>query len=223
MADVPTKITGLPIASTRNSNDVVEVAQADGVSRQMQLAMLAPTPDLTPYAPKDSPHLTGDPQAPTPLTTDSDASIATTGFVKAAIAAALANQGGDFWARSNAGVATPTAATVVIPNTVITGNSGGWFNTLNGRYTPPAGRFFIRAALWVPSTTSAVGLNVQLRKNGATILSAAGQVPQSNTWYGDPEVSALVDANGTDYYEMIAFTGSSQTGFYDFMAMPSKR
>lgn len=38
-------------------------------------------------APKDSPTFTGDPKAPTPVTTDNDTSIATTAFVRAAIAA----------------------------------------------------------------------------------------------------------------------------------------
>ena len=38
---------------------------------------------VVPLAPKASPVFTGDPQAPTPSTSDSDTSIATTGFVKA--------------------------------------------------------------------------------------------------------------------------------------------
>lgn len=38
------------------------------------------------FAPKDSPTFTGDPKAPTPATTDNDVSIATTAFVRAAIA-----------------------------------------------------------------------------------------------------------------------------------------
>jgi len=43
--------------------------------------------DLTNIAPKTSPVFTGDPQAPTPATSDNDTSIATTAFVKAALAA----------------------------------------------------------------------------------------------------------------------------------------
>jgi hypothetical protein len=44
--------------------------------------------DLSPYAPKDSPTFTGDPQAPTRLPGDNDTSVATTAFVTAAVAAA---------------------------------------------------------------------------------------------------------------------------------------
>jgi hypothetical protein len=225
MADTPTRIRDLPIAVARNPTDVLEVSQADGVSRQMQVPMLVPAfPDLSVYAPKASPTFTGDPKAPTPGVGDNDFTIPTTAWVNAAIAAALpANQGGDFWARSSVGVASATAATVVNPNTVLTGNAGGWFNTANGRYTPAAGRYYIRCALFLPSSTTAVGMNVQLRKNGATILTAAGQVPGSAGWYGDPRCDALVDAGGADYYEMLAWCGAAQTVFYDFLAMPSRR
>ncbi|HEY2419646.1 MAG TPA: carbohydrate binding domain-containing protein, partial [Steroidobacteraceae bacterium] len=45
------------------------------------------------YAPIASPVLTGDPQAPTPVATDADTSIATTAFVSAAVGAALHNVG----------------------------------------------------------------------------------------------------------------------------------
>lgn len=42
--------------------------------------------DLAAYAPLNSPTFTGDPKAPTPAPTDNDTSIATTAFVKAALA-----------------------------------------------------------------------------------------------------------------------------------------
>ena len=168
--------------------------------------------------------LTGDPKAPNPGVGDNDTTIPTTAWVNAAIAAALPPaQGGDFWARSSAGVATPTSLTVVWPNTINTGNSGGWFNPANGRYTPAAGRYFIRAQLWIPSTTAAVGTNIQIRKNGATVLCAAGQVPGNAGWWADPRCDCLVDATGLDYFEMMVSTGAPQTAFYDFLAMPSRR
>jgi hypothetical protein len=222
MADTPTKIDDLPFASARNTTDVLEVSQA-GVSAKMQVAMLVPPTDLSAYAPKASPTFTGNPQAPTPAPGDNDQSIATTAFVQAAIAAALAPVGGDFWARSNTTFSSPTSATVVAPNAVITGNSGSWYNPANGRYTPPAGRFLIRASIWLASASTAVGVNVQLRKNGTTILAAAGQVPGSGSWYGDPEVEVLVDANGTDYFEMLGFCGSAQNIIADFLAAPTRR
>jgi hypothetical protein len=69
------------------------------------------------FAPINSPTFTGDPKAPTPATSDSDTSIATTGFVKAAIASVSAGPAlatvsdtapasplnGQLWWKSNAG------------------------------------------------------------------------------------------------------------------------
>jgi hypothetical protein len=53
---------------------------------QAALDLKADVTDLAPYAPLDSPILTGNPTAPTPVITDSDTSLATTAFVKAALA-----------------------------------------------------------------------------------------------------------------------------------------
>ena len=127
---------------------------------------------------------------------------------------------GDFWAKSSVGVASPvTSFAVVAPNTVMTGNAGGWY-TANGRYTPPAGRYLLRANMFCLSTTTAVGMQVKLRKNGTTDLDTTGQVPGAAGWYGDPEVEVLVDATGTDYFEMLAFCGAAQTVFYSFLSVP---
>lgn len=61
----------------------------DGDTSQWVIA--APQPDVSLFAPVDSPVFTGDPKAPTPATADNDTSIATTAFVKAQGYAPLAD------------------------------------------------------------------------------------------------------------------------------------
>ena len=125
---------------------------------------------------------------------------------------------GDFCAYSSSAT-IPTPAAVVIPSTILTGNSGNWYSTSTGRYTPPAGRYFIRASTYVPSASAAVGLQVNIRKNGVNIPGAGGgQVPGTAGWWGDPAQAVIVDANGTDYFDMVAYAGPAQTGAIQFMA-----
>lgn len=68
-------------------------------------------------APLDSPELTGNPTAPTPGTSDSDTSIATTAMVQAAIAAALA-------------ALIPVGAILDLPGVVTA--PAGWVLAING-------------------------------------------------------------------------------------------
>ena len=58
-----------------------------------------------------------------------------------------ASAGGDVYAKNSTGFGIGTTETVVSFNTIVTGNSGGWYNTSNGRFTPPAGRYFIRVQM----------------------------------------------------------------------------
>jgi microcystin-dependent protein len=132
----------------------------------------------------------------------------------------LPAQFGDFCAYTQAATITATTA-VAIPTTILSGNSGNWYNPTTGRYTPPAGRYFIRASMTVPNTTSAVGLQLNLRKNGANLPGAfGGQVPGNAGWWGDPAQAAIVDANGTDYFDFTVYAGGAQTGAIQFMAFP---
>src|SRR5215470_7253329 len=62
---------------------------------------------------------------------------------------------GDFFATYTGAIAA-AAGTVLFPN-VITGNSGGWYNPANGRFTPPAGRYRIQACLGGSMSTGAPG------------------------------------------------------------------
>jgi hypothetical protein len=60
------------------------------------LANIMTQADMAPFAPKNNPLFTGDPQAPTPAPGDNDQSIATTAFVNAAIAASAAGLAANF-------------------------------------------------------------------------------------------------------------------------------
>jgi len=86
------------------------------------------------FAPMSSPVFSGDPRAPTPATADSDTSIATTAFVKAAI------------------VADTTKAPVASP--AFTGNPTAPNQTLGDNDTSIANTAFVQAALaaFVPSS-----------------------------------------------------------------------
>ena len=140
----------------------------------------------------------------------------------------LPTVGGDFCAYStNIGLATGTA--VAIPTTILSGNSGNWYNPATGRYTPPAGRYVIRASMFAPNTSSAVGLGVNIRKNGQPLPTAwagtaagngGGQVPGSAGWWADPNQEVIVDANGTDYFDFVTYCGTGQYTTIQFMAFP---
>jgi hypothetical protein len=226
MADTPTKITDLPIAAVRNSNDVVEVAQADGVSRKMQLALLVPAfPDLAYLAPLASPTFTGDPKAPTPGVGDNDTTIPTTAWVNAAIAAALGPfaRVGDFWAYNSATLSGLAAATVqIIPNTVGSGNSGGWYVPGTGRYTPPAGRYHIFATCAAAAAGGALQFTLQLRKNGVAIPGAlATETPAASNYYSTAKIGVNVDAGGSDYFDLTIApnAGATSVTILNFGAM----
>ena len=73
---------------------------------------------------------------------------------------------GDFYASGLLGTAISTgAAAPVVPANVITGNSGSWYNTTTGRYTPPAGRYCIFGSC-AAGSASAVTVIGYLYKNG---------------------------------------------------------
>ena len=111
---------------------------------------------------------------------------------------------GDFYAiNASAFSLTGTYATVAL-NTVSSGNSGGWYNTTTGRYTPPAGRYMLSAALWGLSSTGGAALDLKFRKNGTDLPgnpSTTGGA--ANTWV-EPSLQYMVDANGSDWFDVQA-------------------
>lgn len=81
---------------------------------------------------------------------------------------------------------------------------GGYFDsTTNFRWTPPAGRY--RISIQVRMSTAGVieWSQVRLLKNGSTFITFASILPATNTT-GYAYGSIVVEANGTDYFEVHA-------------------
>ena len=139
-------------------------------------------------------------------------------------AAALTTPGGDFMASlANGWLIQTASAQPVVLNTIMTGNSGGWYSTSTGRFTPPAGRYSLFGSTYAASTASgATGLYVHLYKNGVNI---AGPSASWSYGVGAPafaSTEATVDANGSDYFEFRAQAApnSMVTGNAYFGAFP---
>ena len=163
---------------------------------------------------------------PNPLIKPSavDGQVLTTLAGVAAWAAPATSPGGDFHANNSANIPIGAAAVVVILNTVLTGNSGGWYSTTTGRYTPPAGRYYISfTGGLLGSSGGPTQTQVTLRKNGANV-AAGGQTPGAANWWGDPEAHGVFDANGTDYFDVVVSGNQAATvitaGTAVFLAFP---
>jgi hypothetical protein len=132
------------------------------------------------------------------------------GVLWRAVGGALAPvPGGDFMAMRTTALSLTGSLAVLTLNSVVAGNSGNWFNPATGRLTPPVGRHFIRGSMSAYNSGGTAGsVDFQLRKNGVTILDRASET----TVGGSAQqlvVAATVDANGTDYFELMALTGAS--------------
>jgi len=127
---------------------------------------------------------------------------------------------GDFFA-TLAGTISTTLTTILF-NTVASGNSGGWYNPSNGRYTPPAGRYFLYAAINGGWTGGVTNMAINLRKNGTVILATNVTAASGGFTINNP-VQVTVDANGTDYFDVTANSsgGTSAPGYtHWFGAIP---
>ena len=121
-----------------------------------------------------------------------------------------ASAGGDFCAISPGGTIGASLA-VVIPATVITGNSGGWYSNSTGRYSPPAGRYAICGTISGFNAGAVVGPQLQLRKNGTAIVTSATSSTAGNVC--EAVVSGTFDANGADFFDLAASSGTAVTYF----------
>jgi hypothetical protein len=104
---------------------------------------------------------------------------------------------GDFFAAGTGTIPT-TQTPVALP--VLTGNSGGWYNAANGRFTPPAGRYFLYGGATASSSASGGVAIGYLRKNGTVFNQASSNYYTANA-ASEISVQATVDANGSDYFE----------------------
>lgn len=82
-----TKLDGIQAGATANSTDAFLLNRANHTGTQSISTVSGLQTALDAKAPIDSPTFTGNPVAPTPLTTDNTTSIATTAYVKSNIAA----------------------------------------------------------------------------------------------------------------------------------------
>src|SRR5262245_45489016 len=101
------------------------------------------------------------------------------------------------------GSGLPATLTTLIFPTVVSGNVGGWYSTSTGRYTPPAGRFFMYSGITGGYSAGATQLIIQLRKNGSVMASASGSATtgQAN-FVAEPTILYQADANGTDWFDV---------------------
>jgi len=110
---------------------------------------------------------------------------------------------GDFFATVGSTYTPNTTPAAIVFNTVKTGNAGGWFNTANGRFTPPAGRYFIFCtATFIDQSATVSSGALDLRKNGAGGYAYSSVTISGNQYQAAVTVSGTFDANGTDYFEI---------------------
>jgi len=110
---------------------------------------------------------------------------------------------------SASGGFTPSngVAVVIVFGVVVTGNAGGWLNTTNGRYTPPAGRYLLmcNGSIQAPGGGNG-GWLLALRKNGVAVTGVGNNSSGGTLFSVTNSMAAIVDANGTDFFE---FTGTA--------------
>jgi hypothetical protein len=123
--------------------------------------------------------------------------------------------GGSFCAVITAAFNSTAAYGTLIPTTIVSGNTDGSYSTSTGQYRPPAGRYQISGTV-TGSYSGAVHVYLQLRKNGAMITYNV-TTSATNGYYASPEVSAIVDANGSDVFDLQAMTQSVVGSFSSVM------
>ena len=115
-----------------------------------------------------------------------------------------ASAGGDFYGiYVGADFVVGTTAITLPINTVVTGNSGGWYATGGGsigRYTPPAGRYQIFAGMSFASGAAGAHGTIAIRKNGVAVVSEVSQSPGGG--FSIQPIEGTFDANGSDYFEI---------------------
>jgi hypothetical protein len=100
--------------------------------------------------------------------------------------------------------------TTVVFGTIISGNAGGWLATGTGRYTPPAGRYKLTASVWGYYSAAQTQMQVIIRKNGVNAYSGSTpiQSTQGANYYGQVDCDCILDANGTDWFDVQAVASS---------------
>lgn len=139
-----------------------------------------------------------------------------------AVGTTTLNVTGDFSASSTSAQALATGGTtyVLVPTGILSGNVNAVYNTGNGRYTPPAGRYNIEAWAQFNVNTAAAQFTFSIWKNGAMQFGVSGFQPTANGYCTVP-LTATVDANGTDYFEIRGASSFSTASCWSgFTAIP---
>jgi len=126
----------------------------------------------------------------------------------------ITSPAGDFWAFAGANLSgfTVNVPNVLIANSVGTGNASGSYNVTTGRYTPPLGRFFIFGTCSAAMSAGALQFNINLRKNGVNIPGAVSwETPSNSNYYSTAKINAVVDANGTDFFDLTITPNANPT------------
>ena len=131
-----------------------------------------------------------------------DAAALSAAAAAAVPAAFVANKNGT----DQTGIVSATWTKVTFSTEVF--DQGGWFDTVNARWTPPAGRYRIFGqAHFSAAVVDQTQYSAAVYKNGVShrqnTRHASGTQPLSAM------VSAIVEANGTDYFEFWAFGGGA--------------
>lgn len=110
--------------------------------------------------------------------------------------------GGQVTATSSGFTPSTGADVVMVFGSVVAGNTGSWLNTSNGRYTPPAGKYFVQCQCGVQAPSGGNGTwSLGLRKNGTKLFSISGSGSAS---FAVPiTVGAYMDATGTDFFDFV--------------------
>jgi hypothetical protein len=78
------------------------------------------------------------------------------------------------------------------------------------RFTPPVpGYYRFTGTCWMTLATTPVRTSVKFRKNGNTDLAPVVEDAFNGRQHGGPQVSLIVDMNGTDYVEFVVLQDSA--------------
>lgn len=88
-------------------------------------------------------------------------------------------------------------------------DDGGYFNTANARFTPPAGKYTVKAGyMFSVNTVDQGALRIAIYKNGA-VYKYGYEVNFSGTGTQGAYICVDIAASGTDYFEVIAYAGGA--------------
>lgn len=112
-----------------------------------------------------------------------------------------------FKANKNATAQTSVATNTKVTFTTEVFDQASEYDATNSRWTPAAGKHPVTAQLYYSTgLTDTAEYGVSIKKNGTTVV-ATGYARASGTTSCCVQVNDIVDANGTDYFEVFTYVG----------------